>query len=222
MRELAKETGGLVQFVRDAQALAVVLEQERSGYRGLIETWLGRSAVMQPIRIPKGLRFTPLMFLRCDYGPGEFPGRTAKSHPDFPCPPKLCAGVFMKARGGRGQTTSSRMMVRFDLDAIPAGRQPVLDIEGQDAISHWMGDRGKDWRTSIEIFVNGKQIFSGECGFVRGNWSRRQFAVPAECLRVGGNRLEIHNTSRRGWFAGCWMLLSDAILTFEEAWEGGA
>jgi len=216
-RELAKETGAYLPFLRETQALAMRLEKKKPGYRDLIGTWLGASTEMQPIQLANGLRFTPQMFMWCDYGPGPFPGGQAKSHPDFPCPPKLCAGVFMKTRGGHGQTTSSRMVLDFRLDAARAGAKAVLDIEGQDAISHWMGDRGHDWKTSIKILLNDKEVFSGECGFVRGNWSRRQFAVPAGLLKAGKNRLEIRNISGRGWYAGCWFLLSDARLIFAKS-----
>ena len=214
-RSLAERTGRKLAFLRSAQALAMKLENKRAGYRKLIGDWLGESPDMKPIEIPGGLRFTPEMFLWCDYGPGPFPGR-AKSHPDFPCPPKVCAGVYMKTKDSRGNPTSHRMVVDFNLTSVPEDSAATLSIEGQDAISHWMGDRGKDWKTSIEILVNDKEIFSGECGFVRGNWSRREFAVPAGCLKKGENRLEFRNTSRRGWFAGCWFLLSDARLTFDK------
>lgn len=214
-RTMSKSTDRELEFLRETQKLAMKLEKQKAGYRNLIEQWLGASADMQPIQIDNGLRFTPQMFRGSDFGPDTFPGGVVKSHPDFPSPPKVCAGVFMKATGGRQNTTSSRMTVDFDLDAMPSGRQAVLMLEGQDAISHWMDERGLDWKTDIEILVNDKIIFSGECGFVRGNWSQRQFDVPAEHLKVGENRLEIHNISKRGWFAGCWFLLSDATLTFE-------
>lgn len=219
-RTLAKETGEKLSFYRNTQSLAVTLEKKRAGYRELIEKWLGDSAELQPITIANGLRFTPEMFRGCDYGPEQFPSGTAKSHPDFPCPPKVCAGVYMKTKGGRGQETSSRMTVDFDLAEVPADRQAVLELEGQDAMSHWMDGKNKDWKTSIQILVNEKVVFSGECGFVRGNWSLRQFPLPAGCLKAGRNQLAIRNISPRGWFAGCWFLVSNATLTFPPATPG--
>lgn len=219
-RTLAKETGENLLFYRNTQSLAMALEKKRPGYRALIEKWLGASAELQPLKIANGLRFTPEMFRGCDYGPDLFPSGTAKSHPDFPCPPKACAGVYMKTKGGRGQETSSRMTVDFDLAEVPAGRQAVLELEGQDAISHWMNDKQKVWKTSIQILVNDKEIFSGECGFARGNWSLRQFPVPAGCLKEGRNQLTIRNISPRGWFAGCWFLLTNATLTFQPPAQG--
>ena len=182
----------------------------------MIGEWLGASTEMQPAKIKSGLRFPPQVFLWCDYGPDVFPGTSVKSYPDFPCPSKLCAGVYMPTTDSRGKPTSNRMTADFDLDAVPQDRKAVLDIEGQDAVSHWMDKRGLDWKTSIKVRVNDREIFAGECGFVRGNWSRRRFPVPSDCLKVGKNRLEIRNTSSRGWFAGCWFLLSDATLTFTE------
>ncbi len=216
-RAVAEQTGGELRFLRDTQALAAALERKRPGYRALVGQWLGASAEMQPIKIENGLRFTPQMFLWCDYGPEPFPGETVKSHPDFPCPPKICAGVYMQATDSRGKPTSSRMAVDFHLDAVPLHRKAVLEIEGQDAVSHWMDKRGLDWKTSIQVLVNDKEIFAGECRFVRGNWSRRMFPLSSDCLKAGKNRLEIRNTSQKGWFAGCWFLLSDATLTFAES-----
>jgi len=217
-RTLAKATDGDLEFIRDMQQLAATLEKRKAGYRNLIEQWLGASADMQPIQIENGLRFAPWMFRGVDFGPGIFPGARAKSHPDFPSPPRLCAGVFMKTTGGHQNTTSSRMTVDFNLDVVPPDRRVVLMLKGQDAISHWLNHEGSaQWITSIEITVNDKVIFSGECGFVRGNWSHRQFDVPSEVLKVGENRLAIRNISKRGWFAGCWFLLCDATLTFERA-----
>jgi len=214
-RDLSKETGTQIQFIRDVQALAMALEKKHTGYQELIEKWIGSSVVPQPIKLANGLHFSPLMFMRCDYGPGKFPGRS-KSHLDFPSPPKLCAGVFMKTKGGHGQVTSSRMHLDFNLEKARADQPALLELEGQDAITPSLTHKGAaNWKTSIKIFVNGKELYSGECGFVRGNWSRREFLVPADCLKAGKNRLEIQNISKRGWFAGCWCLVSDATLTFK-------
>jgi len=217
-RALADQTGGGLDFLRETQKFAAELERRTPGFRALIEKWLGASADMQPIPTQDGLRFTPQMFRGCDYGPGLFPGE-AKSHPSAPCPPKVCAGVFMKTKGGRGQETSSRMRVTFGLEGARAGRKAVLSVEGQDAISHWIGADGLGWKTSVEVLVNDKAVFAGESGFVRGNWSRRDFEIPAGLLKEGENVLEFHNISKRGWFAGCWLLVTDVTLRFV---EGGA
>jgi hypothetical protein len=214
-RRLSKDMGDELAFLREMQQLATSLEKKQAGYRPLIEKWLGASADMQPITIKNGLRFTPSMFLGCDRGPGLFPGDVAMSHPDFPSPPKLCAGVLTTATDSRGNATSSRMLVRFKLDTLPGDGRAALDIEGQDALTKWASPSMIGSKSSITIRINDHQLFTGECGLVTGNWSRQSFPVPAGVLKPGENVLEFQNITRsRGAFAGNWFLLSDATLTF--------
>jgi hypothetical protein len=106
------------------------------------------------------------------------------------------------------------MCVRFKLPEDSADRAAVLDLEGQDGITKWAGKRLFSSLTHIAVRVNGQEIYRGECGFVRGNWSRRDFRIPAGVLKAGENRLEIENITRgcRGVFAACYCLISDAEL----------
>ena len=71
--------------------------------------------------------------------------------------------------------------------------------------------------TYMQIKINGKQIYDGECGFVRGNWSRRVFDIPAGILVSGENVISIKNVTRQtyGPFAACWLLISDMKLLFK-------
>jgi hypothetical protein len=55
------------------------------------------------------------------------------------------------------------------------------------------------------INVNGKKIYNGECGFVRGNRSGRTFEIPQGILKKVENTISITNVTKEtfGPFTVC-------------------
>lgn len=109
------------------------------------------------------------------------------------------------------------MSLVFDLPEPEAGKEAVLNLEGQDAVSRGAAPhhlKNKEI-TMMRITLNGTVIYDGECGFAIHNWSRREFKIPAGVLKKENNSLVIRNTGHaRGAFVYCWILISDAQLQF--------
>lgn len=211
----ARKSGKFVDFARKLDITARNLAKENTEILPFIRNKLGKTEEFKPEKTNDGLRFSPAMYLGADYGPKEFTQR--ESHKTLPCPPKLCAGVKAKAKDSRGNWTSSEMKLVFDLDSVPGDGAAKLDLEGQDAVSKWAGKRQLPLMTHMLIKINGHEIYKGECGFVRGNWSRRVFDIPAGILKKGKNEIMIKNITKdtRGPFAACWALISDTKLRFD-------
>ncbi|MHC4872228.1 MAG: hypothetical protein ACYTFY_10320 [Planctomycetota bacterium] len=53
---------------------------------------------------------------------------------------------------------------------------------------------------------------------MRGNWSGREFKIPAGVLQEGNNKIAIKNITSKhyGAFAACWVLVSDVKLIFRK------
>jgi len=198
----------------DLTARSLAAKKHNPKLLSFIREKVGKSSGYVPDKINNGLRFSPAVFVGADYGPQKF--GPAKSHPTLSCPEKLCAGVYAKGVGGRGNHTSTEMKLVFNLDSIPDGKSE-LELEGQDAVSKWAGKRQLKLMTSMLIKVNGKNIYNGECGFVRGNWSRRVFSIKSGILKTGENTITIKNVTKQtyGPFAACWVLISDIKLLFK-------
>lgn len=208
----AIEAGKLNEFLRGLSDFRKTLVEKDPRYEAFLATWLADAPGMAPEKTRQGWRFPPRLFQGADFGPQVFDAD--RSHPDFPCPPKLAVGVLGAGSTSRGVANSTVMRVLFDLPDEAAGQAAVLDLEGQDGITKWGRDIQIPMVTQIAVRVNGQEIYRGDCGFVRGNWSRRVFEVPSGVLTAGENTLEIQNISRgtRGVFAACWCLISDAEL----------
>ena len=98
------------------------------------------------------------------------------------------------------------MKAEFTLDKVLIG-VVILDIEGQDSQNDLPPP------AQIEIFLNGKKVYSGDCGFVKRGWSRRKFPVVAGILQKGKNVLMIRNTymgSKR--LDHYWFCLAEAVI----------
>ena len=172
---------------------------------------IGTTTGAVPEKTAAGYRFPAAMWSGQDFGPKEYGPKN-----DPLSPPKLCAGVFTKAKGGR-ITSSAEMSLVFDLPEPEAGKEAVLNLEGQDAVSRGAAPhhlKNKEI-TMMRITLNGTVIYDGECGFAIHNWSRREFKIPAGVLKKENNSLVIRNTGHaRGAFVYCWILISDAQLQF--------
>ena len=119
-----------IQKWADLTARSVAAKNHNPELLAFIRKKVGKSAGHAPEKITNGLRFSPAFFVGADYGPQNF--GPAKSHPTLACPEKLCAGVYAKGVGGRGNRTSTEMKLSFNLDSVP-GEKTKLELEGQDA-----------------------------------------------------------------------------------------
>lgn len=218
--ETAKAAGIIgksIDFRRDIDLKARTLAANESnpGLLAFVREKIGERSDYTPEAINNGLRISPVAFTGADYGPQDF--NAGMSHKTLSCPPKLCAGVFAAAKDSRGNPTSTEMKISFKLNSIPGNGSATLELEGQDAVSKWGADRQLNLISYMQIAVNGKEIFKGECGFVRGNWSRRTFDIPAGTLNAGRNEITVKNTTSQtyGPFSACWVLVSDIKLLFK-------
>lgn len=209
--------GREVEFKKNADITARKLAAKNSNPKLLefIRGKIGENPAYAPDKIEGGLRFSPMLFSGADYGPEEFGPHM--SHKSMPCPPKLCAGVLASAKDSRGNSTSTEMKIEFKLDEIPGDGAAILELEGQDGISKWAHEKQFKLMSRMEVSVNGKKLWDDECGFVRGNWSKRTFEIPPGVLKAGNNEITVKNTTRQtyGAFAACWVLISDVQLKFK-------
>ncbi len=208
----ASDAGRLNEFLVDLSDFRKTLVDEDPRYQAFLDSWLANSPGMVPVKTAAGWQFPPRLFQSADFGPRLFDANL--SHPDFPCPPKLAVAVLGAGKTSRGVPNSTAMRVQFELPEESAGHAAVLNLEGQDGITKWAREALFAETTDIAIRVNGTEVYRGACGFVRGNWSRRDFTIPEGILKRGENTLEIANITvgSRGVFAVCWCLISDAEL----------
>jgi hypothetical protein len=213
----ADKSGKTVDFRKSVDLAARNLAMKKSNPKILdfIRGRVGGSPVYAPKKTKDGLSFSPVSFVGADFGPGEF--GNSMSHKTLPCQPKICAGVLAAAKDSRGNPTNTEMKIVFILDQVPGNGAATLDLEGQDGVSKWGSERQLNILSHMKITVNGTEIYKGECGFVRGNWSRQTFEIPAGVLKAGSNEIAVKNVTPQtfGAFAACWVLISDAQLTFK-------
>lgn len=207
------------EFARSNDLVLRELEKTLPPERGAaLKKLFGHVTGAVPERSGDTLRFPVTMWSGQDYGPREYGPKQ-----DPLSPPKLCSGVFTKARGGR-ITSSAEMSLLFDLPESDAGRGGVLQLEGQDAVTKNASAqhlRNKE-TTMMRITLNDAVIYEGVCGFAVHNWSRREFRIPAGVLRRENNRLVIRNAGyARGAFVYCWILICDASIRFDAPPEKG-
>lgn len=208
----AKQLNRETEFARSNSLVLRELEKTLPPSRIMaLKKQIGTITGAVPEKTAAGYRFPAAMWSGQDFGPKEYGPKN-----DPLSPPKLCAGVFTKAKGGR-ITSSAEMSLVFDLPEPEAGKEAVLNLEGQDAVSRGAAPhhlKNKEI-TMMRITLNGTVIYDGECGFAIHNWSRREFKIPAGVLKKENNSLVIRNTGHaRGAFVYCWILISDAQLQF--------
>ena len=125
--------------------------------------------ILKPQEITGGTLFMPGV-MRGGVGPMEY------SHQ---CPKKLCKVIRRPSSG------SGAIAMILKLDKKPDA--PLLLVaEGLDD--------DKPGTSTMEISVNGKVIFSGANKFKEHNWTQMTFTIPADCLKVGDNRIIFKNT----------------------------
>ena len=104
------------------------------------------------------------------------------------------------------------MEVSFDLDEVPGDGSAKVDFWGQDC------DHKVD-TAEMKVTVNGTEVFSGQVGFVKWNWSGMTFDIPAGVLKKGKNTMSVANSadpeSIKEWHER-WLGISDAKITFKK------
>ena len=64
----------------------------------------------------------------------------------------------------------------------------------------------------IRLTLNGTVIFEGSCGFIKYDWSVREFDIPAGLLKKVDNTLIMENLSDAVNPTGGWLLISEVTL----------
>ena len=116
------------------------------------------------------------------------------------CAPRCCIGVKAPANG------NSSMTVMFPAGKILAGAAAALVIEGQAC------DKPEIPPAPLRLTLNGRVIFDGSCGFAKGDWSIREFDIPAKVLREDNNLLTVEDRSDTTHPNGGWVLISQVTL----------
>ncbi len=114
------------------------------------------------------------------------------------CPKRLANWIH----GSRSPFGS--MSANFTCEPFPVSGDFKLIISGQDDDSKIPSE--------IEIKVNDRVIFSGANGFVKLNWSRREFTIPEDCLQRQ-NKLTVSSLSPSANIEGPpFFMISYAVL----------
>ncbi len=116
------------------------------------------------------------------------------------CAPRCCIGVKAPANG------NSSMTVMFPAGKLLAGAAAALVIEGQAC------DKPEIPPAPLRLTLNGRVIFDGSCGFAKGDWSIREFDIPAKVLREDNNLLTVEDRSDTTHPNGGWVLISQVTL----------
>ena len=212
-RNIAIQSETSADFLRKITRFRFFLEKHDSRYHDWLNIWLGKQSYMKPIKIANGLQFPPESFLDVDYGPDTYTSKL--SNPKVPTPPKFCIGIKTMLKNHPRVQNRARAYIKFDLDKDQTNTLSILELEGQDAVNRWAHTSRmmEKYADDMQIMLNGHQIFRGPCGFVRGNWSRRQFPIPPNTLKEKDNILEIYNLTRNSWpLVTAIILISDTKL----------
>ena len=113
------------------------------------------------------------------FAPGVIRGGKGPSYYSWQCPKRMMKSVSRPSSG------RSEMSVIFALDKEPTGSM-ILKLTGLDD--------DKPGKTTIDILVNGKKIFSGANTFEEHDWKDMNFTILSDILKKGDNVIVIRNT----------------------------
>jgi len=196
----------LIAFARQVHATGCGIESVQQGALRLVEDWLEKQDLPSPkaVKLANGVRIPAEAFM---YGVLV---RERGGHVGPPLPPRMATCIYVR---GNRKNRSHRTEAQFELGAIPGDGAAELVMDGQDS----------DHRVpaaEIRVSVNDTKIYEGPVMFVKWNWSRQSFAIPAGVLRKGVNKLEIVNVgdpkSIKEWWER-WVEIAQATIRFRSA-----
>lgn len=129
----------------------------------------------------------------------SFSGGVGPEPYEYNCPRRIATWVNP---GGRGNTA---MTARFFLDAAPGEARLVLEALDDD----------KPGATRVKISLNGREVFSGANAAKPDDWTRLEFAVPAEALKSGANVVKIENLEESKEPNEKWFMVSRVLVLFQ-------